>query len=574
LGQVAFAAIGGVIAAGVVALAFAVPAAAGPTTPRLTRVEATGLVLRYPTVASWLRRYKSRRLVTLASYRTPRRVWEVKVLAGSAGEIARGVVDDRTGGVLEAWAGPQVAWPIARGPLGGERLNRPALWLALCAVFLVGLANFRRPFSMRNLDLLVLLSFSVSLWYFNHGHVFASASLAYPPLVYLLARCCWAAWKGGSGAVRPVWPVWLMVAATCFLVSFRIGLTLHSSSVIDVGYAGVIGADRIDHGRVPYGNFPIEDKLPPCGRPDANGQIHDRIQPDGRCETANPFGDTYGPVTYEAYLPGLWLLGWSGRWDRLPAVRYTTIAFDLLALLGLVAVGLRFGGPVLASLLAFAWAAYPFTQYAANSNTNDALMPALLVWGFFVLTSDLGRGALAALAGWAKFAALIVAPLWASYPTIRRPRHALLFAVGFLLATVACGWIVLLDRDSAHALHVFWERTISIQVHRSSPFSIWDWGQYHAAGLPNLHVLQKVLQALLVVGALAVVFVPRQKSPLQLAALTAALLIGFQIVLTHWSLLYITWFFPFTALALLSGRRLSSDPEPEARAQLNWPLGQ
>ena len=575
MGQVPFAAVGGVLAVGVAALALAVPsAAAGPPTPRLTRAEATGLVLRHPTVATWLRRYKGRRLVTLASYRTPRRVWEVKILSGSAGEIARGIVDDRTGGVLEAWAGPQVAWPIARGPLGGRQLNRPALWLALCAVFLVGLANFRRPLSMRNLDLLVLLSFSVSLWYFNHGHVFASASLVYPPLAYLLARCCWAAWKGGSGAVRPVWPVWLMVAATCFLVSFRAGLTLHSSSVIDVGYAGVIGADRIDHGRVPYGNFPIEDNLPPCGRPDANGQIHDRIQPDGRCETANPFGDTYGPVTYEAYLPGLWLLGWSGRWDRLPAVRYTTIAFDLLAVLGLVAVGLRFGGPVLASLLAFAWAAYPFTQYAANSNTNDALMPALLVWGFFVLTSDLGRGALSALAGWAKFAALIVAPLWASYPTIRRPRHALLFAVGFLLATVACGWIVLLDRDSAHALHVFWERTISIQVHRSSPFSIWDWGQYHAAGLPNLHVLQKVLQALLVVGALAVVFVPRQKSPLQLAALTAALLIGFQIVLTHWSLLYITWFFPFTALALLSGRRLSSDPEPEARAQLNWPLGQ
>jgi hypothetical protein len=178
-----------------------------------------------------------------------------------------------------------------------------------------------------------------------------------------------------------------------------------------------------------------------------------------------------------------------------------------------------------------------------------------------VLTSDLARGALSALAGWAKFAALIVAPLWASYPTIRRPRHAFLFALGFLLATAACGWIVLLDGNPAHALHVFWDRTISIQVHRSSPFSIWDWGQYHAAGVPDLHLLQKVLQALLVVGALAVVLVPRQKSPLQLAALTAALLIGFQIVLTHWSLLYITWFFPFAALALFTGSSLSTEPE-------------
>lgn len=106
--------------------------------------------------------------------------------------------------------------------------------------------------------------------------------------------------------------------------------------------------------------------------------------------------------------------------------------------------------------------------------------------------------------------------------------------------------------------HVFFERTISIQVHRRSPFSIWDWGQYHAAGLPDLHVLQKLLQALLVVGALAVFLVPRRKSPLQLAALTAVLLIGFEIVLTHWSLLYITWFYPFAALALLAGSSLGA----------------
>ena len=42
------------------------------------------------------------------------------------------------------------------------------------------------------------------------------------------------------------------------------------------------------------------------------------------------------------------------------------------------------------------------------------------------------------------------------------------------------------------------------------------------------------------------------KSPLQLAALTAALLIGFEIVLTHWFYLYVTWFFPFFAFAMLA----------------------
>jgi hypothetical protein len=115
------AAVGGVFAVGVVALALAVPAAsAQPPQHRLTRAEATRLVLHHPSVAAWLRRYERRKLVTVASFRAPRGVWEVKVFSGAAGEIVLGTVDDQSGRVLEAWSGPQVAWPIARGPLGGS----------------------------------------------------------------------------------------------------------------------------------------------------------------------------------------------------------------------------------------------------------------------------------------------------------------------------------------------------------------------------------------------------------------------------------------------------------------------
>src|SRR5262249_61595131 len=125
----------------------------------------------------------------------------------------------------------------------------------------------------------------------------------------------------------------------------------------DVGYAGVIGAQRIATGVVPYGNFPDEDDLKACGLADANGEIRDRIQRNGRCESANPLGDTYGPVAYEAYLPGYEIFGWAGKVDHLPAVHLTSIIFDVLCALGLGLVGLRFGGRWLGSALAFAWAA-------------------------------------------------------------------------------------------------------------------------------------------------------------------------------------------------------------------------
>src|SRR5439155_23185005 len=93
------------------------------------------------------------------------------------------------------------------------------------------------------------------------------------------------------------------------------------------------------------------------------------------------------------------------------------------------------------------------------------------------------------------------------------------------------------------AAETFYERTLKTQIMRESPFSLWDWAQYHARGIPDLHVVQRVLEGLLVLGAVAVTFVPRTKTPLQLAALTGALLIGFELVLTHWSWLYIPWFF-------------------------------
>jgi hypothetical protein len=543
-----------------VALALAPPALAAEA--RLTEEAATRAFLRNEKVADWLDRYPARGIVKDATYDKERREWTVRVWWKEAGEIATGKVDDANARVKEAWTGPQVAWKMARGypgAFGGKTLNRTEVWLAFCAVFLLGLIDWRRPLSLRTLDLAAMLSFSVSLWFFNRGDVFTSMSLVYPIFAYLLARLVWIGLRGRNTSTRAAfWPVWLLAAATVFLVGFRIGLNLEGSNVIDVGYSGVVGAHRIVNGEMPYGHMPTQGSLKACGPADAEGEIRDRIQSNGRCESSNDRGDTYGPVAYLAYVPGYLLLGWSGKWDSLPASHFTSIAFDLLAILGLALVGRRFGGLPLAATLAFAWSAYPFTQYTSNSNTNDAIPPALLIWGFWLVSSPWARGAFAALAGWTKFAALIVAPLWSGYPEAvrpRRPRGPLLFAAGFAVATLAAFAILLLEPDPAHAARVFWDRTLGWQLTRESPFSIWDWGQYHAAGIPDLRLVQLPLIALVFAAALGAAFYPLRRSPLQFAALTGALLVGFELVLTHWSYLYLPWFFPFAAFAALAPSR-------------------
>ena len=89
---------------------------------------------------------------------------------------------------------------------GGKKLNSYRVWLPFCAIFLLGLVDWRRPLSLRTLDLVALLSFSVSLWFFNRGNIFASAPLAYPPLVYLIGRGLWIGLTGRATPGRTVWP--------------------------------------------------------------------------------------------------------------------------------------------------------------------------------------------------------------------------------------------------------------------------------------------------------------------------------------------------------------------------------
>ncbi len=536
------------------------PASSRPTfeAPRLTSKEATERFLVVPKVRHWLDRYPANPR-TGADFDSVARHWTVHVWSGPAGEIATGTVEDLTGRVLEAWTGPQVAWTMARGypaAFAGKAFSDWWVWGVFCVLFFIGLVDPRRLFTVRTLDVLVLLSFTVSLVFFDRGEIFWSVPLAYPPLVYLLGR---AVWIGVSGRSRPsratiFWPTAALLAAAIFLLGFRAGVNVQGrGSVIDVGYAGVIGGDRILHGQSPYGHMPVSEGRPECGSPVSTNRPH--LQTDGRCENGNPYGDTYGPVTYLAYVPAVAAFGWHGRWDSLPAAHAVSVAFDVLIALGLGLIGLRFGGRRLGAVLVFAWEAFPFTAYAMNSDTNDAIMPALLVWGFFVLTSPWARGAAVALAGWTKFAALAAAPLWLTYPRFEI-RAALKAVIAFAVATAAAFSILLLEPSLGDAIRTFWHRTIRFQATRDSPFSLWDWGQYHARGLPNLHAVQVALDAAVAIFALVVAVLPRrEKTPLELAALTGALLLGMQLVLTHWSYLYLPWMLPFALLAFFLPQR-------------------
>lgn len=466
--------------------------------------------------------------------------WQVSYFAATKPgrprkEIAQVLVDDGSGRVIEAWTDYQVPWSMARGYPGafGRIVNAPWVWIPLALLFVAPF--LRPPWRLLQLDLLVLSLFSVSTAFFNAARIDVSVPLLYPLLVYLLARMLSVGLGRGPAAARaPREPLRLLVPvswlaiAVIFLVGFRVALNVTSSNVIDVGYAGVIGADRIADGDPLYGTFPDD----------------------------NASGDTYGPVVYVAYVPFEQALTWSGTWDDLPAARAAAIAFDLLALVLCFLIGRRVRGPDLGVLLAYAWATYPFTLYALMSNSNDALVAVLVLAAIWAAGSAPARGAFVALAGLTKFAPLALAPLFALHPR-PRPRAVAAFAAAFLGAGALAFAPLAGELDPRD----FWEHTIAFQAQRGSPFSVW--GLYDP-DVGWLNYAQRVVQVAGGALALALALVPRRRDVVGLAACSAAILIALQLGVSHWFYLYIPWFFGPVMLALLG--RLAISERPRARA--------
>ena len=64
-------------------------------------------------------------------------------------------------------------------------------------------------------------------------------------------------------------------------------------------------------------------------------------------------------------------------WNDLPAAHAAASVFDGICLVGMLMLGWRVSGARLGVALATAWAAFPFTAYALESNSNDELVAAV-----------------------------------------------------------------------------------------------------------------------------------------------------------------------------------------------------
>ena len=142
--------------------------------------------------------------------------------------------------------------------------------------------------------------FAIPYYLFDHAHFDASVIVVYPLLLLVLARMLWIGLRRHPGVDEGAagWPVGVLAIGVLALVAARVALDIAHGGVIDVGVASVVGAHSITHGAPLY----------------LGGPSH---------------GDTYGPITYLAYVPFEALWPWRGVWDTVPAAHAAAIFFDL-----------------------------------------------------------------------------------------------------------------------------------------------------------------------------------------------------------------------------------------------------
>jgi hypothetical protein len=446
--------------------------------------------------------------------------WEVD-FEGRRTAVAEVDLDGVTGRVLKTWSGWQASSYPARGHFG-KLADSPWVWLPLCVLFVAPFFDFRRPLRMLHLDLLVLLGFGVSHLFYTQGKILASVPLVYPVLAYLLARMLWLGFRPRSRRERlvPHARTALLAIGLAVLVAFRIFVNVAAHNVPDIGYAGVVGADRIEHKQPLY----------------VDNAAH---------------GDTYGPVNYLTYLPFELVFPTHGVWDDVPAAHATTIFLDLLCIAALLLLGGRMrAGPEgrrLGLALAFAWAAYPYTMYVLAGQGNDALVAAPLLLALLAFGKPAARGLMVGLGAAAKFVPLAAAPLLASPDGSRRARPVIHYGVA-LTAAVAVPILLYLPPGG---LHVFWNTTLGYQLGRVSPLSAWTI-------YPSLDWLRPVAIAGTALLAGATAFVPRRRTLPQVAALMAAIMIAVELTARHWFYFYVVWFAPFVLVALFAAYRTES----------------
>jgi hypothetical protein len=304
---------------------------------------------------------------------------------------------------------------------------------------------------------------------------------------------------------RGSWLVW-MVAWLAGL-AWQLSGVLRVSDPIDVAIASDIGA-RLMQGGVPvYGNL---------------------VSVAGLLR----HGDTYGPISYLAYVPGVGLIG-----DG--SILWSNFGMSLIVSVLMLVAGLRGGSLRRGAWAAATWSTCPFVALGVVAGNNDVVVALAISLVLFTARRPAWRGSMVAVAACTKFVpAIIGVVLWRLRGEDRRA--TLRYVLGGLVTLFVILAVALRGTD---ALDEFWTRAIVFQLDRDDLASFWGMSQ-----LSQLRYV--VVAAAVIVAVVAARRMPNRDIDAGAAACAAVLALVLAGLPQYWGT-YVTWIVPAVLVAML-----------------------
>ena len=320
------------------------------------------------------------------------------------------------------------------------------------------------------------------------------------------------------------WPVWVLAGAAVFLGGLRIGLNLETPrGVIDVGFAGVIGGDRILDGESPYGHMP-DSAGKACGPPTPRERPrpHPGERPlrvverawrhlrPGQLSRLCPCRADLAVVREVGLAPRCACDGDRLRPARDPRPLPRRASASAAAARG--SARLRLDRVPVHRL-------HDERELERRDHARDpdlGLLARLVPVARGAVRRPRGLDEVRLAAARAALAHLPGRPPPTDHDQVRGRRSSSRRSPS---SRSCCS-----SRASRMPCTCSSTAPSATSSDRDSPFSPWDWGQYHARGIPSLRAVQLILQVGVLALAGVVAMIPQRKGPLELAALSAALL--------------------------------------------------
>lgn len=306
---------------------------------------------------------------------------------------------------------------------------------------------------------------------------------------------------------------------------------------------------------------------------------------------------TYGPILYLGHIPTQWVVGRPGNspeadpmddsYERPPllSTQITVLVFFLAGLWAFFLIAKRRADDTVAWAMVAVLAAMPYfvglggeQEVIGGLRFASHVMPmTLTLFAFLALDRPVWAGVLLAVSAGALYYPAFFFPVWLAWYFFRDRGEAVRFTAGFGVAGLVLGALVIHFTQAGpdeSAIRLFVESTLEHQEgagqfeYGASSFTFWTHRPSLAAILQtpifgSSSLFKPTFLAFLgFVGVCAAL--ARNRSALQLAALTGAVAAAIQLWKTHATGSYVEWYLPFIMLALFAQSHVGTEADPDS----------